>query len=215
MNTVYVLDDHDIVRIALEGLVRSSSSLSLVGSSSNLAQSLEDIRALCPDLVITDMSMDDSKGLDTVRAVVQAQEDRAVLVVSMHDEVLYAEQALAIGARGYLMKENAHGSVVSAALEILAGRTWLSPEVQERLVDRLRDRSPGRTASRVEGERRAPLTARELDVLERLGRGKTTKEIAYELDLSVRTVDIYRANLKRKLGLRTGAELIAYSLSRT
>jgi DNA-binding NarL/FixJ family response regulator len=211
MNSVYVLDDHDIVRIAVEGLVRACDRLSLVGSASNLVDALQQIRALRPELVITDMSMDDSKGLDTVRAVVQAQQDRAVLVVSMHDEALYAEQALALGARGYLMKENAHASVVAAALDILAGRTWVSPEVHERLVGRLR----GKLVRRGGPEEPAPLTARELDVLERLGRGKTTKEIAYELDLSVRTVDIYRANLKRKLGLRTGAELIAYSLSRT
>ncbi|MCZ8257875.1 MAG: response regulator transcription factor [Polaromonas sp.] len=211
MKSVYILDDHDIIRFGLETLISASPHFRLLGSSRNLADGLVQIAALKPDILISDMSMDDSKGLDTIRAVVQAQAERAVLVVSMHDEMLYGEQVLALGARGYVMKESAHATVVPAALEIAEGRTWVSPGLRERLLGRLR----GQGAKPQPDSSDAVLTQREIQVMERLGRGQNTKQIASELDLSVRTVDIYRANLKRKLGLRTGAQLIAFSLSRT
>ncbi|MES2911426.1 MAG: response regulator transcription factor [Pseudomonadota bacterium] len=213
MKSVYILDDHDIVRFGLETLISASGKFLLLGSSSNLADGLAQIAALKPDILISDMSMDDSKGLDTVRAVVQAQGERPVLVVSMHDEMLYGEQVLSLGARGYVMKESAHATVVPAALEIAEGRTWVSPGLRERLLGRLRGHGTGHPSQ--QGSSDAVLTQREIQVMERLGRGKNTKQIASELDLSVRTVDIYRANLKRKLGLRTAAQLIAFSLSRT
>lgn len=213
MKSVYILDDHDIVRFGLETLIAASGKFRLLGSSSNLADGLLQIAALKPDILISDMSMDDSKGLDTVRAVVQAQGERPVLVVSMHDEMLYGEQVLSLGARGYVMKESAHATVVPAALEIAEGRTWVSPILRERLLGRLRGHGAGHPSQH--GSSDAVLTQREIQVMERLGRGKNTKQIASELDLSVRTVDIYRANLKRKLGLRTAAQLIAFSLSRT
>ena len=213
MNTksVFILDDHDIVRYGLEMLVNACAQLRLVGSVATLAEGLAHIAALAPDLVITDMSMDDSKGLDTVRAVVRAQQGRAVLVVSMHDEVLFGEQVLALGARGYLMKESAHAHCIPAALEILEGRNWVSPALNARVLNRLARRTGGSAGGRPAA--REPLSLRELEVLVKLGAGKTTKEIASELALSVRTVDIHRSNIKRKLGLKTGAELIAYSVT--
>ncbi|MBN9408627.1 MAG: response regulator transcription factor [Burkholderiales bacterium] len=209
--SVFILDDHDIVRFGLATLLATSGQVHVVGSASSLTAGLEQIHQLQPDLVISDMSMDDSKGLDTVRAVVQAQAPRRVLIVSMHDEVLYGEQVLSLGARGYLMKETAYAHVLPAAHHILEGGTWVSPAMNSRLLSRLSRRAAG-AASRT-GE--SALTTREIEVLEKLGKGKTTKEIAYELELSSRTVDIHRANIKRKLGLRSAAELMAYSLSRT
>ncbi len=213
MKTVFILDDHDIVRFGLQTLVSSHSELQLVGSASTLAEGLAGIARLKPDLLICDMSMDDSKGLDTVRAVVEAQGDRGILIVSMHDEVLYGEQVLALGARGYLMKESAYTHAIPAALEILNGGRWVSPRLNARLLNRLMKRGGGNASS--DKPAKASLTAREIDVLEELGRGKTTKEIAFELNLSSRTVDIHRANIKRKLGLKSGVELIAFALSRT
>ena len=211
--TVFILDDHDIVRFGLATLLATSGQLRVVGSASSLGSGLEQIRRFEPDLVISDMSMVDSKGLDTVRAVVQAQSPRGVLIVSMHDEVLYGEQVLSLGARGYLMKETAYAHVLPAARHVLEGGTWVSPAMNSRLLNRLTRRAHGAGGSARTGE--SALTTREIEVLEKLGKGKTTKEIAYELTLSSRTVDIHRANIKRKLGLRSAAELMAYSLSRT
>ncbi|RZL64915.1 MAG: response regulator transcription factor [Variovorax sp.] len=214
MNSVFIIDDHDIVRFGLETLVGSyAPSLRLVGAAAGLQAGLRQIGELRPDLVITDMSLGESKGLDTVAAVVRAQEDRPVLVVSMHDELIYAEQALVLGARGYVMKENAHAMVAPAAFALLRGETWVSPKVSSRILNRVMKR----TAINIhqtgdEGENQ--LSAREVQVLEKLRHGKTTKEIAFDLGLSSRTVDVHRANIKRKLGLKSGAELIAFAITR-
>lgn len=211
MHSVFVLDDHDIVRFGLETLIEGSGLLRVVGSSATLNEGLGRIAALQPDLVISDMSMDDSKGLDTVKAVVQAQKPRPVLIVSMHDELIYAEQVLALGARGYVMKENAHAMVMPAAQALLRGERWVSNVVNSRILSRMMKHArPGENAATAASQ----LTVRELQVLEKLGLGKTTKEIAFELDLSSRTVDIHRAHIKKKLHLKSGSELIAFAISR-
>lgn len=210
-NSVLIIDDHDIVRFGLETLVHACPELRLVGSAATLADGLRQIEASHPDLVIGDMGTGDSSGLDTVRALVAAQAPRPVLIVSVHDEMLYGEQAIALGARGYLMKEGAHACVIPAALAVLQGGIWASPRLNAKLVSRAvrNSRSPLPPVSYLQS-----LSARELKVLELLKSGKSTKEIARTLDVSVRTVDIHRARIKRKLGLRTGAELIAFASSR-
>lgn len=214
MNSVFIIDDHDIVRFGLETLVASyAPSLRLVGAAPGLATGLRQITELKPDLVITDMSLGESKGLDTVAAVVRAQGNRPVLVVSMHDELIYAEQALALGARGYVMKENAHAMAAPAAFALLRGETWVSPKVSARILNRVMKRSAVGTHQNTDDVENQ-LSAREVQVLEKLRHGKTTKEIAFELGLSSRTVDVHRANIKRKLGLKSGAELIAFAITR-
>lgn len=214
MNSVLIIDDHDIVRFGLETLISDCPDLKIVGSAPTLAIGLELIALHQPALVISDMSMDDSKGLDTVRSVVAAQSPRRTLIVSMHDEMLYGEQVLALGAQGYLMKEMAHASAVEAALAVLRGENWISLRLNGKLIGRLLQRSrnepPSNTADAIR-----TLTMRELEILECLRTGKTTKEIAYGLGLSARTVDIHRANIKKKLGLRSGTELIAFALAKT
>lgn len=211
MHSVFILDDHDIVRFGLETLIQGSGLLQVVGTSATLNEGLARIAVLQPDIVISDMSMDDSKGLDTVKAVVQAQKPRPVLIVSMHDELIYAEQVLALGAHGYVMKENAHAMVMPAARALLRGERWVSAVVNSRILSRMMKHArPGEHTPGATGQ----LTVRELQVLEKLGLGKTTKEIAFELDLSSRTVDIHRAHIKKKLQLKSGSELIAFAISR-
>ncbi|MBC5763931.1 response regulator transcription factor [Ramlibacter albus] len=212
MKTVVLIDDHDIVRFGLETLVRAAPQLALAGSAATLQEGLALIAQHQPDLVITDMGLADSAGLDTVRAVIAAQLPRPTLVISMQDEMLYGEQVLALGARGYLMKETAHSIIIPAALEVLEGGTWISPRLGARLLNRVLQRN--RPAAEAAAAPQEGLSVRELEVLEQLKLGRTTKEIAAALDLSARTVDIHRANIKRKLGLRTGAELIAYASNR-
>ena len=204
--SVAVIDDHDIVRYGLEAVLLQSSALRLVGSAATLWQGIEMIHAQRPDLVVTDMMLPDSQGTRTIRMVVEAQRGRRVLVMSMQDEMLYGEAALGAGAHGYLQKERAREHLIEAATALLAGDNWTSPALRSRLLDRLLQRKgPGAAP----GARR--LTPRELEVLEQLKTGRTTKEIAANLRLSARTVDLYRASIKRKLRLRTGAELMAYA----
>lgn len=208
--TVLLIDDHDIVRFGLETLLKCNG-LDVAACVGSLSAGLRAIAEIHPDLVITDMGLGDSQGLETVRQAVAAQRPRPVLVVSMQDEMLYGEQVLALGGAGYVMKETAHANIVPAARAALAGERWISPRLASRLATKLARRS-GRAATQAPPV--AALTAREIDILELLKLGKTTKEIASALDLGVRTVDFHRANIKQKLELRSGAELIAFASSR-
>lgn len=207
MSTVLLIDDHDIVRYGLQTLLQGAG-LDVVAAAASLAAGLEGIRSSLPDLVITDMGTGDSQGLETVRHVLAAQAPRPVLVVSMQDEALYGEQVLALGAAGYVMKDTAHANIVPAARAAIAGEQWVSPRMASILAAKVSRRAAARAPSA------ADLTARELEILELLKLGKSTKEIASRLDLSVRTVDFHRANIKQKLDLRSGAELIAYASAR-
>jgi DNA-binding NarL/FixJ family response regulator len=209
--TVFILDDHDIVRFGLATLLKSCESFKVLGTASNLTDGVKAIESFKPTLVVTDMSMGDSKGLDTVRAVIAAQAGRKVLVISMHDELIYAEQVIALGAQGYLMKESAQAHVVFACQTVLGGDSWVSQKVSTHLLNRIMKRSRTNGSAPTTG----PLSAREVEVFEKIGMGKTTKEIAFDLNLSPRTVDIHRANIKRKFGLKSGAEVVAFAVSRT
>jgi DNA-binding NarL/FixJ family response regulator len=209
MRSVFLVDDHDIVQYGLTSLIRGSGELDVVGTAGSVAQAKSEIARLVPDLVITDLSLPDSKGLDTVRAMVGAQAGRPLLVLSMHDEYLYAEQAIALGAKGYLMKEKAQENVVSACLTVLDGGIWVSPAVNTHILQRMQPSH--HTAPNDPGTTK--LTAREVEVMQMLGVGKTTKELARELGISNRTVDLHRASIKSKLSFKSGAEMIAFAAS--
>jgi len=207
-SSVLIIDDHDIARFALEAAILGCATLRLVGSAASLADGLSKIQELRPDLVITDLTLPDGKGAETLRAVLEAQGPRRTLVVSMHDELSYGQMALRAGAAGYLMKDHAQANVVRAATTVLEGGRWASPALAARLLDQVL--APERRDAEAGNAR---LTVREIEVLEQLKAGRTTKEIAAALGLSVRTVDLYRASIKRKLHLRTGVQLVVYALN--
>lgn len=209
MHSVLIIDDHDIVRVGLEALLCRVPEVRVVGTAHSLAAGLQQVACLHPELVISDMGLEDCSGLETVRALVRAQKDRRLLVLTMQDELLYGEQVLALGAHGYLMKDAVVEHLQRAVLTVLRGGTWASPQLNLRLVNRQLRRHPA--AQRHSPPGLAALSVRELEVLELLRAGKTTKEIAVALHLSARTVDIHRANMKKKLGLRSGSELIAFA----
>jgi len=195
-----------MLRFGLQTLVQRCPSLRLVGCTGTLAEGCALITELSPDLVMTDLTLRDSSGLETVRMVVNRQHPRPTLVISAQDELLYGEQVLALGAAGYIMTDNAQAEAVAASLALLDGQRWISPALSALLVSRLLQRRRHVTSPAPTG-----LTGRELEVLEHLKTGKSTKQIAAALSISVRTVDLYRTRIKKKLGLRTGAELIAYA----
>ncbi len=214
--SIFIVDDHDIVRFGLETLFKNIPEFNLLGAAVNLAHAVGAIERLQPDLVITDMSLPDSQGLDTVRAIVRAQAPRPVLVLSMHDELIYAEQVMRLGADGYLMKDMAQALIVQVSRALLAGERWVSTKVNGQLLNRLvrQRRSLHGGHHPPPKPTRGAMSMREVEVLEKIGAGKTTKEIAYGLSLSPRTIDVYRASLKKKLGLRSGTELVAFAVSR-
>jgi DNA-binding NarL/FixJ family response regulator len=212
MHSVLIIDDHDVVRLGLEALLLLCQQVRVTGSADSLKAGLAAMERLHPDLVISDMGLADSAGLDTVRALAVADGPHRLLIVTMQDEMLYGEQTLALGADGFLMKDSVQANLVTAVLTILQGGTWVSPRLTAWLLNRhLRRNNPRR--KQAVGEL-VSLSTRELEVLELLRAGKSTKEIAGVLQLSARTVDIHRANMKKKLGLRSGAELIAFASRR-
>lgn len=205
-STVLIIDSSDADRAAMESRILTSQQLSLVGSAASLGEGLRLIRHHRPDLVLADMNLADSHGLDTVRAVLVAQGPRSTLIMSMSNELLYGPQVLALGAGGYMMKGAHDADLVAAALIVLQGKRWTSPALGSEIVKQVLQRR-----GHAQGAPEATLSARELEVLELLKTGKSTKQIAAALAISPRTVDLYRAKIKRKLKLRTGAELIAFA----
>jgi DNA-binding NarL/FixJ family response regulator len=214
MKTILIIDDHDIVRFALQTVIDSSRTCRVIDAQANLASGLVSIARRKPDLVVCDLSLDDSKGLDTIRAVVEAQHPRPVLILSMLDEMIYAELALALGAKGYLMKERAQEFLLQAIDSLLAGNVWVSPQINAYLLNSMMRRKSKLSAAPAV-KQVSHLSHRELEVLEKIGAGKTTKEIAFDFGLSPRTVDIHRSNIKKKLDLKSSAEIMAFALSRT
>ncbi len=199
---VFVVDDHSIVGRGLRDLV-GSLGLEWCGEATDARSALIAIRQTVPDLVILDISLGGQSGLDLLRDMLADDPDRRVLVFSMHDEALYATRVLGLGASGYVMKHAPTADIEAAILAVIDGRIWVSQKMNQRVL--------GRISGRHDDVRSSPLdllSVRELEVFELIGRGVRTRAIAEELCLSVKTIESHRANIKNKLGLESGAELV-------
>jgi DNA-binding NarL/FixJ family response regulator len=204
---VFVIDDHPIVRHGFAQLLSGEPDLELCGQAAEAHSALVAITAAEPDVVIVDVSLGDASGIDLIGEIKQRLPRAAVLVVSMHDEELYAERSLRAGAAGYVMKHEATGAIVRAIRSVAAGGIFVSEAVSARLLQRLAARSgPG------DGSPLGTLSNRELHVLELIGRGLGTREIAELLHISIKTVESYRARLKEKMNLRSGIELTRFAV---
>lgn len=204
---VLIVDDHPIVRQGLRRMIEPEPDLVVCGEVQTEREARSAIRALAPDVVIVDISLGQGDGLELVRDVHAQHPDLPMLVLSMHDELIYAERLLAAGASGYIMKQAASELLLIALRQVLAGGTYLSDSLASNL---------GRT------ERAAPagsvdpigrLSNRELQVLSLIGRGLSSREAAEALGLSVKTVETHRQGLKRKLNLATNAQLLQYAIN--
>ncbi len=200
---VYLVEDHPVTRDGLAQLINYQDDLLVCGSAGTVAAAKGGIAAAHPDLVIVDVSLPDGHGIELVKDLRALHPKLPILVLSMHDELLYAERAFRAGASGYIMKQEATDEVLSAMRRILRGERYLSPKMQARVVVRFATGRPAPVASELEG-----LSDRELEVFELLGRGRSTSEVARQLRLSVSTVETYRAHLKEKLQLKSGIELM-------
>ena len=198
---VVLVDDHPIVRAGLAALIDAEGDLEVCGQAADLDEALAVVDRERPDLVIVDLSLKASSGLDLIRRL--AERGTKTLVASMHDEATYAERALAAGALGYVHKGEATREIVSAIRRVTAGRIYLSESVSEKVVRR----AIGVGGRREAGPLEERLSDRELEIFERIGQGRTTAEIGDALRLSAKTVQTYRQRIKEKLGLETAAEL--------
>jgi DNA-binding NarL/FixJ family response regulator len=200
---ILLVDDHPIVRRGLIDLIEHESDLSVCGEAENALDALDAVQKKQPDLAIIDITLKNSDGLDLVKRLSDSENPPTILVVSMHDEGLYAERALRAGAMGYVMKEEVDEKIVSAIRSVLQGKVYLSDVMRDEILRRFA-RTP-RTSQRTLVEE---LSDRELEVFQLIGEGLETREIAERLCLSVKTIDSYRSRIKMKLNIRTATELI-------
>ncbi len=201
---ILVVDDHPIVRLGIRQMIAVEPRLTICGEADSANAALELARSK-PDLAVVDLSLEDGSGLELIRSLREAAPEMRVLVLSMHDEALFAERALRAGARGYVMKQEAIDSLVYAIKEVLAGRLFVSKRMSQQLLERL-----GHDATVVAG-RLGNLTDRELEVFELIGRGLSTAAIAERLGVSVKTIETYRSNIRTKLDLKDATDLIRFA----
>lgn len=205
---VLIVDDHPIVRHGLRRMIEAAPDLAVCGEAETEADAKRAIRDLSPDVVIVDLTLGHGDGLELVRDVKAHHPRLPMLVLSMHEETIYAERLLAAGAMGYIMKQAASDQLLVALRRVLGGQIYLSEALEERLRGggaHAQDASSADPVSR--------LSNRELQVLALLGRGLSSREIAADLVLSVKTVESHRQSIKRKLNLATNAQLLQYALN--
>jgi DNA-binding NarL/FixJ family response regulator len=206
---VLIVDDHPIVRQGIKLMLANEPDLEVVGEAQSEREARNAIREFQPDVVIVDISLAQGDGLELVRDVHAHHPNLPMLVLSMHDELIYAERLLASGASGYIMKHAASDLLLVALRKVLSGGTYLSDALAQNLQ---RPRSPG-AAGQSAGDPITRLSNRELQVLNLIGRGQSSREAADGLGLSVKTVETHRQSLKRKLNLATNAQLLQYAIN--
>jgi DNA-binding NarL/FixJ family response regulator len=205
--TVFIVDDHPLLRQGLALLINRENDLAVCGEAQEARTAMHAISKYQPDILIVDISLNGPDGLDLLKNIRNSYPGLPVLVLSMHDEATYAERALRARANGYIMKQEATEKVLVAVRRILNGEVYLSDRIANKL---LRQYIGG--ASTALQSRLNALSDRELEVFRSIGEGRSTRQIADELHLSVKTVETYQAHLKEKLALRSGRELIQHAI---
>lgn len=199
---IYIVEDHPVMRQGYATLIDREMDLEICGETGSADEARRHIPELDPDLVILDLSIEGGSGLELIKDLKAKRPDLKILVVSMHDETLYADRTLQAGALGYLMKNEADTKVVEAIRRILDGGVYLSKELSAEILLRFAGNERGRHRSPLD-----QLSDRELEVFEHMGHGLTTREIAEKLMLSPKTIDSYRTRVKEKLSIDSNAEL--------
>jgi DNA-binding NarL/FixJ family response regulator len=202
---VLIVDDHPIFRAGLNGLVNLEAELTVCGEANDAKQAMQAFEKLHPDLVLLDMSLPGKGGLELLKDIRAIAPQTPVLIISMHDETLYAERVIKAGGRGYIMKQEGPEKIVQAVRKVLSGGISVSERIAAQILDAMSGGKSG-TSSSV-----STLTDREFEVYRLLGQGKEPHEIARTLHLSIKTVDTHRAHIRQKLSLRNATELIHHA----
>lgn len=205
--SVVIVDDHPLMRQGLVLIFDNDPGFEVIkeiGRGEELIQQLDDLN---PDLILVDVSLPGMSGLELVKHIISQKEDQKILVVSRHDETLYAERVIRAGAKGYVMKLEAGEVLLKAAKKVLNGGIYVSDEVSERLLLGM-----ARGQKEIMESPISKLSDRELEVFELTGKGNTTRDIAEKLHLSVKTVESYRARIKTKLNLENATELMVHAV---
>jgi DNA-binding NarL/FixJ family response regulator len=204
---IVIVDDHPLFRKGLEELIQSDDSFAVCGEAGNAAEAMDVIRKLSPELAIVDLSLPGANGIELIKNIRAEFPKLPVLVLSMHDESLYALRALRAGADGYVMKHEAMANVIQAIHEVFNGRPYLSPAMAAQVITKFAHHD-------AEGETDAVarLSDRELEILELIGKGHEVRQIAKLLHLSPKTVETHRAHIKDKLDLKNSREVARFAL---
>ena len=202
-----IVDDHPMMRQGLTLLVNYEPDLTVCGEAETAHQALAAVGTLKPDLVLADITMPGKNGLELIKDIQAMHPGTAVLVVSMHDEAIYAERVLRAGGRGYIMKQEGGKKLMHAIRRVLDGEIYVSEKMSAKILEIFSGRRATSNQSPVE-----QLTDREFEVFQLIGRGKGTREIAGLLHLSVKTIEVHRLHIKEKLKLATAPELIRHAV---
>jgi DNA-binding NarL/FixJ family response regulator len=205
--SVFVVDDHPLLRQGLALLINQQQDLEVCGEAEEAHAAMQAIAQKRPDILIVDISLSGPDGLDLLKNVRATYPDLPVLILSMHDEAIYAERALRARANGYIMKQEATEKVLVAVRRILNGEVYVSDRMANKMLQQYIGGAPSAIQSRI-----SSLSDRELEVFRLIGEGRGTREIAEELHLSIKTVETYQAHIKEKLSLRSGRELIQHAI---
>lgn len=205
---ILVVDDHPLVRKGVRALLASEPDLAVAAEAANRGETLDILRREKIDLVILDISLEGSDGIEITKAIRAEFGPLPILIVSMHDETLYAERALRAGANGYIMKDELADNIAKTLRQVLEGKIYVSDNVRQKVLRDLTDHRTPVQSSPIER-----LSDRELEVFRRIGEGLGTREIAQQLHLSIKTIETYRAHIKEKLSLATASELTRSAVS--
>jgi DNA-binding NarL/FixJ family response regulator len=196
--SVLLVDDHALVRRGFRRILDDDETLEVVGEASNGAEAVRLAEQLHPQVIVMDCQLPELNGVAATRIILRSRPETTILMLSMHSEDTLVRQALGAGARGYVLKNANDLDLASAIKNVAAGKSVIDPQLQR--------------AETLKGERDSALTARELEILQHIVAGKSNKEIASELDLSVNTVSVHRANIMDRLGIHKTAELVVYAI---
>lgn len=204
---VLIVDDHPVFRHGISSLINAEADLTVCGEAGTSPSALDAMRNLQPDIALLDISLPGTNGIELIKLMKAEQPRLPILMLSMHDESLYALRALRAGAMGYVMKAEALNHVISALRKVLKGEIYVSERFSERLIFKAIQSIDGGMGSPVD-----KLSDRELEVLQLLGRGFGTREIAEELHLSIKTIETHRAHIKEKLGFKDAGEMVRFAI---
>jgi DNA-binding NarL/FixJ family response regulator len=204
---ILILDDHPLIREGMARILEAEPGIEVAGTAASVSEALELVESTEPDLVVSDLTLPDRSGLELIKDLKALHPGIPVLVVSMHDEEIYAERVLRAGGRGYLMKDSAAERIVKAIETVLGGGIYVSQATTNRFLEVLAGAGPEKYSFPLQR-----LSDREIEVFERIGQGQNTQEIARQLHISSRTVDSHRKSIREKLRLSDSNAVLAYAI---
>ena len=204
---ILVVDDHPMTRAGVAQLIDRQPDTQVCCEAGNPSEALDAISKECPDLLVTDITMPGRSGIEFIKDILALHPTLPILILSMHDEVIYAERTLRAGARGYIMKEAGGEKLLAAIRRVLSGQVYVSEEMSAKILDNLSGKRPRGSRSPIQ-----KLSDREIEIFQLIGQGKSTKDIARQLNLSSKTVDVHRGHIQEKLDLKDATALVRHAV---